>query len=139
MIRAARRRRRFSQRELAQRAGVPASTVARLEAGSASPRLDTFVRLMEATGVAVLPVSRGGQVLVPDDEHDAIRDAGDRRFPAHLRWGGRPKYMDGPNWWGWHCIAWYDDPTNVPDHVYWHRPKRGDRNAPGYSTWGDAT
>lgn len=46
----ARRRAGLSQRELARRAGVPHSTVARIELGLLSPRTDTLERLVRAAG-----------------------------------------------------------------------------------------
>jgi predicted transcriptional regulator len=40
----------MSQRELAGRAGMPQSTIARIESGVVSPRLDTFERLVGMCG-----------------------------------------------------------------------------------------
>lgn len=40
----------LSQRELAQRAGVPRSTVARIEAGLVDPRVGTLTQLLHACG-----------------------------------------------------------------------------------------
>ena len=50
LLRQARRRSRLSQRQLANRAGVPQSTVARIELGTLSPRTDTLDRLLRAAG-----------------------------------------------------------------------------------------
>lgn len=50
MLRAARRRARMTQRELATAAGVPQATVGRIEAGTVSPRAETLGRLLRATG-----------------------------------------------------------------------------------------
>lgn len=47
-----RRRRKWSQRELARRAGVRHVTIVALERG-ASPRLDTLAKLADAFGVKV--------------------------------------------------------------------------------------
>jgi transcriptional regulator with XRE-family HTH domain len=57
MLREARRRAGMSQRELAQAAGVPQATVARVESGAVSPRADTYERLLRAAGseLAVAP------------------------------------------------------------------------------------
>jgi transcriptional regulator with XRE-family HTH domain len=49
----ARRRAGLTQRGLAAAAGVPHSTVARIELGQLSPRTDTLVRLLGATGHAL--------------------------------------------------------------------------------------
>ncbi len=46
----ARRQAGLSQRALARRAGVPHSTVARIELGLLSPRTETLERLMRAAG-----------------------------------------------------------------------------------------
>ena len=40
----------MSQRALAMTAGVPQATVARIEAGTVSPRVDTLARLLKASG-----------------------------------------------------------------------------------------
>jgi transcriptional regulator with XRE-family HTH domain len=50
LLRRARRRAGHSQRELARRAGVPHSTVARIELDALSPRVETLDRLLRAAG-----------------------------------------------------------------------------------------
>lgn len=50
LLRDARRRANLSQMALAQAAGIPQSTVARIELGSISPRADTLERLLRAAG-----------------------------------------------------------------------------------------
>lgn len=62
MLRSARRRAGLSQRGLAQRAGVPFSTVARIETGSMTPRVDTLERLLRACGgrLAVVGLADSG-------------------------------------------------------------------------------
>lgn len=50
LLRHARRRAGLTQRALAESAGVPQSTVARIELGSLSPRTDTLERLLRAAG-----------------------------------------------------------------------------------------
>lgn len=52
-LRHARRRARLTQRQLAEKTGVPQSTVARVEAGTTMPRVDTFERLLEACGMDI--------------------------------------------------------------------------------------
>jgi predicted transcriptional regulator len=49
----ARRLCRLSQRELAARAGVPQSTVARIESGTIEPRSSTIDRILSSMGYAV--------------------------------------------------------------------------------------
>ncbi len=50
MLRSARRRAGMTQRQLADRAGVPQATVGRIEAGQITPRVDTLENLLRATG-----------------------------------------------------------------------------------------
>jgi transcriptional regulator with XRE-family HTH domain len=50
LLKYARRRAGLSQRALAVKAGVPQSTVARIESGTLSPRSDTLDGLLRATG-----------------------------------------------------------------------------------------
>ncbi len=50
MLRSARRTSGLTQRELADLAGIPQSSIARIERGATVPRLDTMQRLLEATG-----------------------------------------------------------------------------------------
>lgn len=50
LLRQARRRAGFSQRELARRAGTAQSVVARIERGQASPAADTLEHLLRAAG-----------------------------------------------------------------------------------------
>ncbi|HEX9823163.1 MAG TPA: helix-turn-helix transcriptional regulator [Actinomycetota bacterium] len=49
-LRAARRRAGLTQRQLAQRARVPQSTVGRIEAGSTDPKVGTLRTLLRACG-----------------------------------------------------------------------------------------
>jgi transcriptional regulator with XRE-family HTH domain len=50
MLRHARRQSGLTQRALAQAAGVPQSTVARIELGRLNPRFETLDRLLRAAG-----------------------------------------------------------------------------------------
>jgi uncharacterized protein len=50
MLREARREVKLSQRALALVAGVPQPTVARIESGAVTPRVDTLDRLLAACG-----------------------------------------------------------------------------------------
>lgn len=58
MLREARRRADLSQRELAARAGVPQSTVARIETGVIDPKASTLRRILRACGadIEAMPV-----------------------------------------------------------------------------------
>jgi transcriptional regulator with XRE-family HTH domain len=50
MVAQARRRAGHSQRELAEKAGVPQSTVGRIESGATDPRSETLILLLRACG-----------------------------------------------------------------------------------------
>jgi predicted transcriptional regulator len=52
----------MSQRELAVRAGIPQSTVARIESGVVSPRLRTFERLLGLCGFKLALSMIGGGI-----------------------------------------------------------------------------
>jgi transcriptional regulator with XRE-family HTH domain len=60
-IRTARRGARLSQRELARRAGVPHSTVARIETGRISPRATIAERLLAVLGFDFEIAPRAGE------------------------------------------------------------------------------
>ena len=118
-LRALRRRADLSQRELAAKAGVPKSTVARIESAAADARFDTVERLVRAAG-GLLVIGASGDLAakavarpapVP---HDEWRDEAGRRYPAHLDvWEVRePKDWPGA-WWA----EWY----NLPP-ARWPRP-----------------
>lgn len=53
MLRRSRLQAGLTQRELAARAGVPQSTVARIESGVLSPRVETLDRLLEVLGFRI--------------------------------------------------------------------------------------
>lgn len=50
ILRAARRRRGLTQRELAAHAGVPQPAIARIESGTVTPRVDTLEKLLRFCG-----------------------------------------------------------------------------------------
>ena len=60
LLRAARRRAGVSQRALGEAAGIPQSTVARIELGTLSPRIDTLERLLNAAGQSLTTERRLG-------------------------------------------------------------------------------
>jgi predicted transcriptional regulator len=57
---AARRRAGLSQRELADRTGVPQSTIARIESGVVDPRIGTVAKLLDACGESIEVTRRLG-------------------------------------------------------------------------------
>jgi transcriptional regulator with XRE-family HTH domain len=60
-LREARRRAGLSQRELAEKSGVPQSTIGRIEAGAVDPRARTLDRLLRACGLDLELAPRLGQ------------------------------------------------------------------------------
>ncbi len=60
-VRHARRRSGLSQRELADRTGVPQSTIARVESNFVDPRTSTVVKLLAACGEELEAVRRLGE------------------------------------------------------------------------------
>lgn len=50
LLKSARTRAGLTQRSLAARAGVPQSTVGRIETGAIEPRIDTLLKLLHASG-----------------------------------------------------------------------------------------
>jgi transcriptional regulator with XRE-family HTH domain len=82
-LRALRRRRDLSQRQLAALAGMPVSMVARIESGEVTnPSFRTVERLARATGGGVY-IGSAGQAAAPIP-HERHTDGGGRHFPAHL-------------------------------------------------------
>lgn len=57
MLRDARHRARLTQRQLADKSGIPQETIARIERGRADPRVNTLDRLLAACefGLEVMP------------------------------------------------------------------------------------
>jgi transcriptional regulator with XRE-family HTH domain len=121
LLRAVRHVRRLSQRELAENAEVQRSVIARIEAGTSMPRLDTFARLLDAAGHSLMIVNRDGTILEIDLERERLSDRGYRRLPAHL--DVVPMTSKGPTgmeplwWWGWFRIAWGPEFPTVPSHA----------------------
>lgn len=94
ILRTLRRRADMSQRELATRAGIAQSHLARLETGANdNPRLRTLERLVGAASARLAVVDLDGTEPEPMAT-DVQLDAAGRRFPPHLdtrpatRWRG---------------------------------------------------
>lgn len=94
MLRYARRRAGLTQRALADKAGVPQPSIARIERGLTVPRLDTFQRLLRATGHGLQTNERLGEgvdrtliremlAMTPDQRGRSAARAG-RRLAAML-------------------------------------------------------
>ncbi|MEH0819210.1 MULTISPECIES: GNAT family N-acetyltransferase [unclassified Micromonospora] len=146
-IRALRRRANLSQRELAEKSGIPQATIARIESGrSTDPRFRTIKALVAAVqgrivisvptaggaevggGVEAEPASHnaaaegagpatGGLPAVP---HDELRDAVGRRYPAHLdAWPvHEPKDWPGAWWADWYDLPRERWPRPLPEATY---------------------
>jgi transcriptional regulator with XRE-family HTH domain len=79
----ARRLADLSQRDLAVRIGVSASTVSRIESGLTVPSIELFERILALAGLRLAVVDAAGNRVAPAPA-DAVRDNQGRRFPAHL-------------------------------------------------------
>lgn len=62
-LRWARRRANLTQRDLAKATGIAQPTIARIESGATSPRLDTLERLLGATGHRIQAERQGGRAV----------------------------------------------------------------------------
>lgn len=102
----------LSQRDLAARVGVAASTVSRIESGQIVPDVRLFRHIVEVAGLRLAVVDVDGREVVPMSD-DVVRDNQGRRFPAHLdvappdevpyeRWA-YPRY-DRPAARGWYHL-----------------------------------
>ncbi|MEU5779660.1 helix-turn-helix domain-containing protein [Micromonospora lupini] len=120
----------LSQRELAERSGVPKSTLARIEAGQdARPAFRTVERLVSAAGgelVLGLPgnsrcaATEEPTVEPPDDQPEEMRDEAGRRYPAHLDVRRVRTLKDWPAAWWVHSYTLPERlwPVRVPELTY---------------------
>ena len=132
LLRAVRWARRLSQRELAEVAGLPRSTIDRIEARTVrDPGLGTIERILAGAGYRLAIVNELGRRLDLDGDRFCLYDRGGRHLPAHLP-SFEVRTMFDP-WWGWRRIAFWDkDPRRI-DRTYYLRDKRPD------GRWLDAT
>ncbi|WP_433128716.1 helix-turn-helix domain-containing protein [Micromonospora sp. CA-240977] len=123
VLRDLRRRADLSQRELAERAGIPKSTLARIEAGhGAGPAFRTVEQLVSAVGgelVLRLP-GEPSHRAVGGEPQDELRDEAGRRYPAHLDVRQVLTLKDWPGAWWVHSYTlpqrlW---PVRVPELTY---------------------
>lgn len=99
LVRTARRRADTSQREMAEKAGLSASTVGRIEAGSLRPSLTALASLLAVAGIRLVAVGPDDLPVPPmwDAPDHNLRDGAGRRYPSHLDVIVDPT---GWEWWG---------------------------------------
>ncbi|MCZ7440154.1 GNAT family N-acetyltransferase [Micromonospora sp. WMMC241] len=140
LLRRLRRRADLSQRELAARAGLPQSAVARIESGRATdPRYRTIERLVRAAGGGMgVEFERGHDTrATPSTEpgpvpHDDMRDQAGRHYPAHLDVWKVCEPRDWPGaWWAeWYALPPRLWPLPLPPASYrLNRDYRDERRA----------
>ena len=133
MLRAVRRSRVLSQRELAAVSGIPRSTIERVEAGRTSARFETVAALLAAAGYQFVIADWRGRLLEYDVTRERLVDRSGRRLPAHLESEAVNDLDD--YWWGWYRIAWWKKGNaDVPDHTYFKIPRWARRGRP-LSAW----
>ncbi|MER7888634.1 GNAT family N-acetyltransferase [Micromonospora sp. NPDC094482] len=130
-LRALRRQADLSQRELAERAGVPRSTLARIETGQGSePGFRTVERLIRAAGgeLAIGGPTHAPLSAVPGVPHEGRRDEGGRRYPPHLDVREVRRLTDWPGaWWAhWYTLPPERWPLRVPEVTYDRDRRRRD-------------
>lgn len=117
-VRTVRRIADLSQRELARKANVSHSTVARIEAGTVLPSLAMLDRLLAVAGLELAIVDHEYRLGLPMLDRDDMRDGAERRYPSHLDVILDPRPGE---WWG----SRYGSPG---------RPRRSTGTAPGGTT-----
>ncbi|PZG03373.1 GNAT family N-acetyltransferase [Micromonospora craterilacus] len=121
MLRALRRQADLSQRELADLAGVPQSTVARVESGQAAdPRFRTVERLVRAAAATLTVATAGEPTRSVEPDLDDRRDDAGRRYPAHLDVRKVRTLKDWPGaWWAQsYSLPPERWPLRVPEVTY---------------------
>jgi transcriptional regulator with XRE-family HTH domain len=113
-LRAARRLRIISQRELSAYAGLPQSTLERIEAGISDPRLSTLDKLLDALDLELAVCDSHGELLYVDPQRERLVDAAGRHFPAHLP--ALTLVWHDEEWW-----RWSRRPQGPPSHTYRRR------------------
>jgi transcriptional regulator with XRE-family HTH domain len=103
-VRRVRREADRSQRELAIATGLSVSWVARVEAGTATPRIAQFETLLALAGWRLAVLDGRRREVHPLLEYDRdLRDGAGRRYPAHLDTVIDPERDE---WWaGWYGLA----------------------------------
>lgn len=145
VLRAVRRDRRLSQRELAAAAGVAKSTIDRIESGtSGRPSFALIDSILDATGYQLAVYTKLGYPVEIDDERWQPGDRAGRLFPAHLRRRRVGSFWDQANpgdgyWWGWHHRAFSDNDPNEPEFTFDMRRTRHPWSPEGNWAYCEAT
>ncbi len=84
----------LSQRELAERCGLPRQAIATMEVRPDLARVERFDRVVRVAGMHLVIVDADGNLLEPEVELP-MRDRGGRHFPAHL-----DVRSTSEGWWG---------------------------------------
>jgi transcriptional regulator with XRE-family HTH domain len=136
ILRGVRRSLGVSQRELADIAELPQSTISRIEARRTEPRFETLCGILRSCGysVVIARVHHRFDPVAADAFNDSLFDRAGRRAPAHLpAWLIRAAWRD--YWWGWYRLAWDISDPIVPNHTYGERPRWSTDNW----RWADVT
>ena len=132
LLRRARRMARLSQRELAARAGVPCTTLARIESGETKdPRVRTLAALLAAADcrLAVIALEDDRELPAHHPWEDQS-DYGGRHFPAHLDLWPVRKFYEVPwlgDWWGWYSKDRRARDDRIPRLTFARRPRESGR------------
>ncbi|QDB80518.1 helix-turn-helix transcriptional regulator [Georgenia wutianyii] len=103
VLRATRRELGMSQRAFAEAAGVPKSTLARVERSALGCSLELVLDLLGRTGHSLGVVGADGELVTRWTPTDLrARDRSDRRFPAHREVREVPRMANAPLWWVLH-------------------------------------
>ena len=117
LLRAIRSARRLSQRELAQVAELPASTIERIESSAVrAPRWSSIEQILASTGYRLVVVDEYGQPVDLDGARFRAFTRDGRHLSAHLD-SYEVRTMLDP-WWGWRRVAFWDNHPLRPDRTY---------------------
>lgn len=133
VLRAARRAADLSQRQLAARAGVSKSLVARLEASEPGlVDLDRLATVLAALGLRLAVLDEADRPA-PAEPPGQPRDRAGRRFPPHLDLRKVDRF--GDNWWGWLRYSTWADPPR-PEYTFdLSRERRDHRRIRATASW----
>jgi transcriptional regulator with XRE-family HTH domain len=85
-LRQARRRADLTQRDLAERLGVPQSQIAKIESGAVVPRVDTLDRFLRACGETLEPMPLLGIGIDRSGFREAFKRTPRERLQEAARW-----------------------------------------------------